>query len=120
MSDQSSTHRAAYLAAVLARHYPETGPYQLASMVESMRNAALFAKAVETAVCNGDVQNEEGRYRIVTYRQAKINFALSAEVTRARGPPATVKLGGDPRGPCGVLLVPGMKGDGWGEGFAIY
>jgi hypothetical protein len=33
---------------------------------------------------------------------------------------ARVQLGGDARGRCAALLLPGVAGDGWGDGFAIY
>jgi hypothetical protein len=34
--------------------------------------------------------------------------------------PARVELGGDPRGACAWLKVPGLEGDGFGDGFGIY
>jgi hypothetical protein len=96
-----------------------------------MQRAARSARNFETNQCNysmTEVQVDRGHKRMAS-AQARINatlgdFTLYPAANPHRFPehvsPATVSLGGDCRGPCGSLVVPGLRGDGWGDGFAIY
>jgi hypothetical protein len=95
----SSRFRAATLAALLARHYPDATPHRISLVVWQMQAAARSAVAFEK-------------------QQDAINKTL-AELPTWHGS-ATVKLGGDPRGPCARLEIPGQPGDGFGDGFAIF
>lgn len=125
--------RAAELAAILARHYPDAPPHLVAEVVGDMQRATRAAVRFATDQCNRDLgdpddaRSEYARRRKREDRaQARINSVLllpSLNPARSQpmcGAPATVELGGDPRGPCGRLHVPGQRGDGWGDGFAIY
>ena len=135
VNPESPTFRAATLAAILARHYPNAMPHRVALAVDAMQRAARSARQFETHRCHYPVtEAQEARGQ---NRTAKAQAAINATLARARlfvnqhgntpdhddtphAAPATVSLGGDPRGPCGSLMVPGLRGDGWGDGFAIY
>ncbi|OYT68906.1 MAG: hypothetical protein CFK52_14280, partial [Chloracidobacterium sp. CP2_5A] len=58
-------------------------------------------------------------------REARCEAAFAAAIREALAldpveEAPRITLGGDPRGPCGRLHIPGLRGDGWGEGFALY
>lgn len=129
--------RAATLAVVLARRFPDATPYLIACAVRDMQSATAAAKAWETRRCNepmDEAQEARGQRRIDrleakatmtiarcanTYPPADLDHAATAAwVHAATG--VSVECGGDPRGPCGSLVIAGSKGDGWGDGFAIY
>jgi hypothetical protein len=103
-----------------------------------MQRATRSARNFETNRCNypmTEAQEARGQNRTAN-AQARINAMLALTCLFANQPgdapsrdervtglhpaPATVSLGGDCRGPCGSLQVPGLRGDGWGDGFAIY
>ena len=121
--------RAAELAALLARHYPDANPYQVARLVAEMQRAAKAAVNWETRRCSENMtedQEERGRARIVR-AQDGINASLRMHALRygdrnnvVHNYPAVLSLGGDVRGPCARLTIPGQRGDGWGDGFAVY
>ena len=117
--------RAAELAALLARHYPDANPYRIARVVAAMQRAARSAVAWELRRCNEpmtEAQEERGARRIARL-QDEINAELIAlghnPQRRARKDLAVLSLGGDPRGPCARLTIPGQRGGGWGDGFAV-
>lgn len=113
---QSATFRAAELGAVLARHHASLTPHHAALLVASMQSAARTAKNWEVRRCNepmSEEQEESGHARLQRLQDG-INAKLAEVGT------ATVSLGGDPRGPCARLAIPGERGDGWGDGYAIY
>lgn len=130
MTDKAQTpaFRAAALGAILARHYPDATPHRIASVVSDMQSATRSAKMYAIRDCNGWMNQiqEDAAYKRLNKLQADINGALAfaglSESLRntLHDSPAKVKLGGDPRGPCGRLIVPGQQDDGFGEGFAIY
>ena len=139
MSDrsQSPAFRAAELAAILARHYPDASPYRIASVVAEMQRATRAAKAFAEARCNYDLGDPDDsksdyarRYKRQENAAARINAMLAwtdispsrhdETIDRKHGLAAKIVLGGDPRGACGRLIIPGQRGDGWGDGFAIY
>lgn len=130
MSKQS-TERAAELAALLARHYPEAPYVAVARVVLAMQKAARVAVRWETRRCNEPMteeQDDRGRRRLARLAVRLDDVLATAGLRGAaypgdrpkHGDPACVRLGGDPRGACAYLIVPGERGDGWGAGFAIY
>lgn len=79
--------------------------------VELTRLARLIKRHAEN-VCNREVSEAEEK------RDAA-NQARFAEIAEALGFEA--RTGGDPRGACAFLIDPDdRKGDGWGEGWAVY
>lgn len=132
---KSDPKRAAELGALLARHYPKASVHCVAMAVREMQGAARTAVAWEVKRCNvpmSEVEDDRGRERLEKL-QGRLNAMLEhgklhahpavGELHQRCAPmeqPARVKLGGDPRGACAWLTVPGLQGDGWGDGFAIY
>jgi len=128
--------RAAELGAILARAYPMAAPHLIGHAVAVMRAKARWSKQAETNRCNyGFSDKQQARHdRAETRAQDACNDALvdvaacgleHDPVTGKRSVPAAdrcsrVELGGDPRGPCARLHIPGLAGDGWGDGFAVY
>jgi hypothetical protein len=117
-------YRAATLGAYLARHYPDARPHMIGRVVYEMQQSARAAVAWETKRCNvpmTEKQEEAGAARLTKLQDginaSLVDMATTSDTYRA---PATVSLGGDPRGPCARLMIPGERGDGFGEGFAIY
>lgn len=136
-SDQTndSRYRAAELGALLARHYPDAAPHMIARVVFDMQSAAKLAKRFAAAESNGEL--DQGMLARRAKRQEENEGYINAQLSWAKlglfsfknAPsdgvcdhplPATITLGGDPRGPCARLHIPGQRGDGWGEGFAIF
>ena len=135
---QTPAFRAAELAALLARHYPAAPVGAIAAVVGDMQRAARAAKRHAEALCSYEWAEVRAPAwaRQESRAAARINYRLSLaamdnlppEIARhepatfaGKHPaPATVTLGGDPRGPCGRLAIPGLPGDGWGDGYAIY
>ena len=118
--------RAAELAALLARHYPDANPYRIARVVAAMQTAARASVNWQVRRCNEamtEAQEERGERRIARMAD-KINHELSlsglGRTAAGAGTNAELSLGGDPRGPCARLTIPGQRGDGWGDGFAVY
>jgi hypothetical protein len=129
---KSDPKRAAELGALLARHYPEASIHCVGLAVREMQGAARTAVAWEVKRCNvpmSEVEDERGQARLERL-QGRLNMMLAhaplhlmpAESGAApHANRATVKLGGDPRGACAFLEVPGLRGDGFGDDyFAIY
>ena len=129
MSKKHEGSRSAYLGAVLAAYVAKCGaepnPHRIALVVEDMQRAARAAKNWGVRRCNEpmtEAQEARGMKR-EERAQAAINLQLLALVnggTLAAEYAPTVDLGGDVRGPCGRLHIPGQRGDGGGDGFAIY
>lgn len=130
MSD-SPTKRAAELGCLLARHYPDAPMHMIGSVVDAMQHATRQAVRWEVKRCNDpmtEAQDERGHARLrrlqeglnglLAYRRLFAEDGGDRSMSEALQ--ARVQLGGDPRGPCGRLVIPGTKGDGWGDGFAIY
>ncbi len=95
------------------------GPHRIAVIVGKMRSYARQAKRAAEAACNYNAseRTENMRRARLERHQAEVNAWL-AEYGLA--PELRVSLGGDPRGCCGKLHIEGERGDGWGDGFAIY
>ena len=127
MTRKTDGSRSACLGAWLALHGAKIGadvqPYQLGRIVDEMQRATRAAKNWGVRLCNepmDDRQHDRGMNRIHRM-EAKINARLvelfgTDDVDQC----PRVEIGGDPRGACGRLLIPGQRGDGWGEGFPIY
>lgn len=120
-----SRYRAAYLAHVLAGHPGQTAlnpPHVVAGLVLDMQRAAKSAVTYETNRCNYPMTEaqEERAQRRIERLQDGINARLAAAWPGDAAP--RLSLGGDPRGPCARLTVPGQRGDGWNaeDGFAVY
>lgn len=128
----ATTQRAAELSVILARHYPHASPVMIARVVASMQRATRRAKVWAERYCNepmDDAAVKRGNGRV-----SRSAVELDAVLAHPRLMPphlrgagealrtdaATVELGGDPRGACATLRVPGLTGDGFGGGFAIY
>lgn len=119
--ENDSRYRAASLGALLGRHYPNTTAHRIAKAVYDMQQAAKKAVAWEVRRCNYPMterQDDAGHDRLQRL-QDSLNKALEDCGANSAGH-ATVSLGGDPRGPCARLSIPGQSGDGWGDGYAIY
>jgi hypothetical protein len=126
INENSTAFRAATLGALLARHYPDATPHRISMVVAQMQTTARAAVAWELRCCNESMdekQNDRGRLRIVNM-QTKINSTLYDLTPRPVGVEhlehPKLSLGGDVRGSCAHLTIPGQTGDGWGDGFAIY
>jgi hypothetical protein len=123
-------YRAAELAALLARHYPDAPHHLVARVVFDMQTAAKKAKRLATQSCNGELSEaQDARADAwMAEKTAEVNTVLAhpkllitADYDPATIPAVcTVTLGGDPRGPCARLHIPGQHGDGWGDGYAIF
>ena len=125
---KSDPKRAAELGALLARHYPEASIHCVGLAVREMQGAARTAVAWETRCCNvpmSEADDDRGRARLAKL-QDRINVTLAHTYLHPIGEPAPMEqparlsLGGDPRGSCAWLIVPGLDGDGFGDGFAVY
>lgn len=124
---RSDPRRAAELATVLTLYAVQVGatvkPHLLADAVMTMQKAARGAKRQAEHARNYGYRDDAAEARAYKRRdkaQAKLNDMLCAMANAVALNPPTVELGGDPRGPCAYLRIPGQRGDGWGEGFAIY
>lgn len=128
--NNESAARTAQIAVLLSQHYPRATYTGCARTAVTLYSAARAAVAWETARCNYamDESQEDRGNRRIERTQTRINALLATRGLRLgddlesvpHDKPATIKLGGDPRGPCAALDIPGLKGDGWGDGFAIY
>ena len=125
--ENDSRFRAAFLGALLAAQYPAAKPHHIAVAVFKLQLAAVRAVRWETRCCNYPVTEEQNNRGYARLRKAERELDT---MLRALDPApvdplhsgleARVKLGGDARGRCASLLLPGLTGDGWGDGFAIY
>ena len=131
--------RAATLAAVLARALPEASPHRIALAVGAVTHAAKAHRWVAEARCNynfteaQETRQDRRLERLETEAWAMLGLAADSHCPHeARGRDVIewvkghlagrvrLEFGGDPRGCCGSLIVSDMRGDGWGDGFAIY
>jgi len=125
--EKDSRYRAAYLAHALGQYSAEytisstRSPHVVAGLVLDMQRAARSAVTYETNRCSYPMTEaqEERAQRRIERLEAGINARLAAAWP---GSPPVLSLGGDPRGPCARLKVPGQRGDGWNadDGFAVY
>ena len=120
--EKDSRYRAAYLAHALAELPGQPGArHGAARLVLDMQRAAKSAVTYETNRCSYPMtEAQEARaQRRIERLEAGINARLAAAWP---GSPPVLSLGGDPRGPCARLTVPGQRGDGWNaeDGFAVY
>ena len=120
-------NRSAFLAAVLARALPNASPAAIAKSVSAMQAAARAAHKWSETVCSyplTDAQQARGDKRVAKLIKAAdaALYACMPDFGTDHFVPtvAGLRFGGDPRGPCGWLVVSDMPGDGWGDGYAIY
>lgn len=131
-------NRSAKLAAVLARALPDATPHAIERAVQAMQDAARAHKRHAENQCNypmAEAQMARAEKRLdrleigaaydlskcgvnATHTRGLVESSLffTADHTRI----IRLSFGGDPRGPCGRLIISDIPGDGWGDGWAIY
>lgn len=124
MSNRPDPTRAAELAAMLAKAYPAARPAMVARVMVEAVKLARYAKARAELECSYPMTEENCNraaqriFRATDKINADLRAALGLE--SPEGAPRC-EFGGDPRGACGKLYVPGLDGDGWGrDGFPLY
>lgn len=112
--------RCAELSIALARHYPNTKSHLIPGLVIQLQELAALAHAYAEELCNGEIEEEEEE-RETAHKAIVVRLTADMRLMFGDDHP-TIKLGGDPRGPCCYLKIPGVRGDGWApeEGFAVY
>jgi hypothetical protein len=124
---RSDPERAAELAVILAIYARDCGadpvPHKVASLVCEMQAAARSAKRAAENACNYPMS--EAQQARAAKREEKAQTNINAALRDAMRVPGhevgpRIELGGDPRGPCARLHIPGQRGDSWGDGFAVY
>lgn len=132
MASKPDPTRAAELAAILAQRYPLSRPAMVARVMVEAVKLARYAKARAELECSYPMteENMNRAARRIERAARKLNHELAsaiygAELSRESAESAMnmprCEFGGDPRGACGRLRVPGMDGDGWGrDGFPLY
>lgn len=111
--------RAAELGAILARHYPDAPPHWIAEVVGDMQRA--------TRARRQDAAEMRINLRLARSRLGPVEMPPSpggddqvdGDGYARHAAPAHVNLGGDPRGACGFLFVPGHSSGHWGGGFPL-
>lgn len=101
--------RAAELSAIIARLNPNKPEFQIARAVVALQSIARSQKRAAENLCN--VPDYQETYDARTKRNHKKAAAILADIL----PGARMKLGGDPRGCCAHLYIPGVPGDSWGS-----
>lgn len=132
MSNKPDPVRAAELAAILAQRYPLSRPVMVARVIVEAVKLARYAKARAELECSYPMTEENCNRATRRMERAavKVNRELASAIYGAELSPKDAdnamnmprcEFGGDPRGCCGKLIVPGMDGDGWGrDGFPLY
>lgn len=131
MANKPDPTRAAELAAILAKNYPAARPAMVARVMVEAVKLARYAKARAELECSYPMteENMNRAARRIERAAARINAELAnatmgeADASMKRDPQHApmCEFGGDPRGACGRLRIPGMDGDGWGrDGFPLY
>lgn len=123
MARKPNIERAAELSAIIAKRYPLARPHMVARYVVAAQRASLRAKARAEWLCEYEEAEGLAKRRNAAEDRAERAFLAGLREALAlqegeEGP--ALELGGDPRGPCGRLHIPGLQGDGWGAGFAVY
>lgn len=104
-------NRAAFIGALLATKCGLSSHVAEAYAAELIRLAGIIHREAEAA-CSV----ERTPTQIARGERAETRFAAIAEALGFEA-----RTGGDPRGACAYLIDPdNRKGDGWGEGWAIY
>lgn len=123
---RNAENRSAYLSAVICAALAKAGapinPVAVERAVIACQVAAAAAKRWSENCCNypmTEAQQARGDLRIE--RLADKAQAALDEAGHPQFPGLfKVEIGGDPRGPCGQLIIAGERGDGFGPGYAIY
>lgn len=130
-------NRSAKLAAVLARALPDATPHAIERAVMAMQHAARAHKRHAENECNyplTEAQMARAEKRLARLAEAARAALVDCAPVAGEAPGENpndwfmtngdrdfeLRLGGDPRGPCGRLIISDMPGDGWGDGWAIY
>ena len=114
---QTPVYRAAELATLLGRFYPNAPHNLVARIVTQMQAATRAAKSWETRRCNytmSESQAAKGEYtirRTMDILNTTLSFASLHPDSPKHPNPAKLDLGGDCRGSCGQLYIPGTRGD---------
>lgn len=109
-------NRPAFIAALLMARVRTTDglipPHQAAIFAEEFTRLAVSIHHLCEAACNYELsQNQESRLANLQKRFQRLANALGFDA----------RTGGDPRGACAYLIDPDdRKGDGFGEGWAVY
>lgn len=132
MSNRPDPTRAAELAAILTQRYPHSRPAMVARVMVEAVKLARYAKARAELECSYPMTEENCNRaaRRIERAAAKVNHDLASAIYGAklsrRDAETAINMprcefGGDRRGTCGKLIIPGMDGDGWGrDGFPLY
>lgn len=118
----SSTHRACQLAILLSKAPGAPSANIIADLVIRAQKIARAAKRHGENQCNFPMTEEQiARADKRIANQAKKLNADFALVFLGREKPSIEAEGGDPRGPCAYLFIPGTQGDSLHDkGLAIY
>lgn len=122
MSRPYSIERAAILAAILARVNPSLGPFQIAQNVMHLQRIGRQAETIAVNLCNLPDYQETFDKRMKGLRRRAGDICERLSVPCVHGN-IWAALGGDPRGYCLKLHIPGMAGDGFGgvdDGLPVY
>ena len=135
VKENSPAFRAATLGAVLAKALPEVSAHRIAVFVNGAQRLTKQAVAHSERMCsfaeyaNKHQDAETGEDLKAEKLQAKADALvvklLEGTETALVGEnapmlPVTLEVGGDPRGACGFIHINGVRGDGFGSGFAVY
>jgi hypothetical protein len=111
----SDLRNGAYLAALLAHHFPKASPGKVADAVVVLQREARRAGARETRRCNEGCDDDKAFE--AKHRGAEVRCLDALEAAGVGIPGACegfhfawVHLGGDPRGHCGALHIKGADG----------
>jgi len=112
---RESVVRFVKLASILAEK-TKLPPLDIARHVCHLQRIARRAKANATALCNVAGHQERHDKRAESLRRQ------GARIVADLGGGFALTIGGDPRGPCCWLKIPGIPGDGWDRdaGHPIY
>lgn len=105
-------NRTAFLAALIMDRCGTMNPRMAEAFATEFVRLAKRIKRHAENECNREVtESEERRDATDQTRFGRLATALGFEA----------RTGGDPRGACAYLIDPqDRRGDGWGEGFAVY
>jgi hypothetical protein len=122
MARKESVERAAQLALILQRLAPDRAATFIARDVMEFQRLQRSLHRLGEQQCNG-FQDFRGNWDEKASERAdrkEERLQKQAEKIAENYPGMTADCGGDPRGTCLKLVVAGERGDGWGDGYAVY
>lgn len=121
MSGRESYERAAYLAALIARK-SDLPAHLIARHVTHLQRIARQAVNSAVNLCNVPDYQERHDRKMESLRKHGYTIVEQLNKAAPMGSAYNLALGGDPRGPCCWLKIPGERGDGMDpdSGFAVY